>query len=146
MKESTGEPRGEPEPVRTPADYPAHLSFSRDGRRMAYVNQVSTGHLNAVLFDPEREVVVGEPKEIVRSSKGASRPSLSPDGKWLAYNSTEQEEHLFVTRADGSGLRQLTSGNQRNRGPRWSPDGKRIAFFSTRSGAWEIWTTDPEGA
>ena len=146
MKESTGEPRGEPEPVRTPGNYPAHLSFSRDGRRMAYVSQLTTGRLNAVLFDPEREVVVGEPKEIVQSAKGASRPSLSPDGKWLAYNSTEQEEHLFVTRADGSGLRQLTSGNQRNRGPRWSPDGKRIAFFSTRSGAWEIWTTDPEGA
>jgi TolB protein len=146
IKESTGEPRGEPEPVRTPGNYPAYLSFSRDGRRMAYVNQITTGRLNAVLFDPEREVVVGEPKEIVRSAKGASRPSLSPDGKWLAYNSTEQEEHLFVTRADGSGLRQLTSGNQRNRGPRWSPDGKRIAFFSTRSGAWEIWTTDPEGS
>jgi len=146
MKESTGEPRGEPAPVRTPGNYPAYLSFSRDGRRMAYVNQVTTGRLNAVLFDPEREVVVGEPKEIVQSSRGVSRPSLSPDGKWLAYNSTEQEEHLFVMRADGSGVRQLTSGNQRHRGPRWSPDGQRIAFFSTRSGAWEIWTTDPEGA
>jgi WD40 repeat protein len=146
MKESTGEPRGEPEAVRTPGVYPAHLSFSGDGRRMAYVNLTTTGHLDAVLFDPEREAVVGEPKEIVRSAKGASRPSLSPDGKWLAYNSTEQEEHLFVMRADGSGLRQLTGGNERNRGPRWSPDGKRIAFFSNRSGAWEIWTTDPEGS
>ncbi|MBZ5583946.1 MAG: protein kinase [Acidobacteriia bacterium] len=145
IKESTGEPRGAPELVRGPASYPAHLSFSLDGRRMAYVNQIATGHLNAVRFDPEREVVVSEPKEIVRSLKGVSRPALSPDGAWLAFNSTEQEEELFVTTADGAGLRQLTSGGYRHRGPRWSPDGKRIAFFSTRSGDWEIWTTDPDG-
>ncbi|MGA2268538.1 MAG: protein kinase [Bryobacteraceae bacterium] len=146
MKESTGEPRGAPEPIRTPASYAAHLSFSRDGRRMAYVQQLTTGRLNVVRFDPVREVLVSEPKEIIESSKGASRPALSPDGKWLAYNSTEQEEELFVAGAEGSGLRQLTSGGHRNRGPRWSPDGKRIAFFSTRSGEWEIWTTDPNGS
>ena len=145
MKESTGEPRGAPELVRTPGLYPAHLSFSHDGRHVAYVNQLTTGHLSAVRFDPDRQVVVSEPKEIIQSSKGVSRPALSPDGKWLAYNSTEHEEELFVTSADGAGLRQLTSGGYRNRGPRWSPDGKQIAFFSTRSGDWEIWTTDPNG-
>jgi Tol biopolymer transport system component len=145
IKESTGEPRGVPERIRAPGYYPAYLSFSRDGRRMAYGNLVTTGHLSAIRFDPAREVVVSEPKEIVQSAKGASRPSLSPDGKWLAYNSTEEEEELFVTSADGSGLRQLTSGGHRNRGPRWSPDGKQIAFFSRRNGDWEIWTTDPNG-
>jgi Tol biopolymer transport system component/tRNA A-37 threonylcarbamoyl transferase component Bud32 len=146
MKESTGEPRGGPEAIPTPAHYPAHLSFSRDGRHMAYVQQLTTGRLNVVRFDPAREVVVSEPKEILQNTKGASRPSLSPDGKWLAYNSTEQEEELMVAGADGSGLRQLTNGGYRNRGPRWSPDGRQIAFFSTRSGEWEIWTTDANGS
>jgi Tol biopolymer transport system component len=113
---------------------------------MAFVQQLTTGRLNVVRFDPVREVLVSEPKEIVQSSKGASRPALSPDGKWLAYNSTEQEEELLVSSTDGSGLRQLTNGGYRNRGPRWSPDGKQIAFFSTRSGEWEIWTTDPNGS
>jgi Tol biopolymer transport system component len=145
MKASTGEARGAPELIRTPASYPAHLSFSGDGRHMAYVQQLTTGQLSAVRFDPVREVVVSEPKEIIQSSKGVSRPALSPDGKWLAYNSTEQEEDLFVVSVDGSGLRQLTNGGHRNRGPRWSPDGKQIAFFSTRSGEWEIWTSDANG-
>ena len=145
MKESTGEVRGGPELIRTPALYPAHLSFSRDGRHMAYVQELTTGRLSMVRFDPSREVLVSEPREVVHSDKGASRPSLSPDGKWLAYNSTEQEEELMVLGADGSGLRQLTTGGVRNRGPRWSPDGKQIAFFSTRSGEWEIWATDPDG-
>jgi Tol biopolymer transport system component len=112
---------------------------------LAFANQITTGFIETIRFDPILEAVVGEPKEIVQSAIGAARPSLSPDGDWLAYNSSEQEEHVFVTRADGSGLRQLTSGPNHNRGPRWSPDGKRIAFFSNRSGDWEIWTTDPDG-
>ncbi|HTS67109.1 MAG TPA: protein kinase [Candidatus Acidoferrales bacterium] len=145
MKESTAEVRGAPEAIHTPAEYPSYLSFSRDGRHMAYAQQRTTGRLEVVRFDPAREVLVSEPKEIVQSAKGASRPSLSPDGKLLAYNSTEQEETLLVANADGTALRQLTSGDYRSRGPRWSPDGKQIAFFSTRSGEWEIWTTDANG-
>ena len=146
MKASTGEARGAPEPIHTPASYPAHLSFSRDGRHMVYVQQSTTGRLRTVRFDPVRERLISEPKQIIQSYKGVSRPALSPDGKWLAYNSTEQEEDLFVLSIDGSGLRQLTNGGRRNRGPRWSPDGRQIAFFSTRSGDWEIWTTDANGS
>lgn len=145
MKQGSGEAGGAPELVRTPGPYPAHLSFSRDGRRMTHVHLLTTGRLSTVRFDPARNAVASEPKEITRSTKGTSRPALSPDGRSLAFNSTEQEENLFVMSVDGSGLRQLTYDGRRNRGPRWSPDGKRIAFFSNRSGEWEIWTVDTNG-
>jgi Tol biopolymer transport system component len=48
-------------------------------------------------------------------------------------------------RTDGSALRQLTDDLHRDRGPRWSPDGQRIAFFSNRSGNFEVWTIRPDG-
>ena len=141
VSEKSGEPRGAPEPIPTPAAYPAYLSFSRNGHRLAYSHLVNTGRLYSVRIDPGRGVPLSEPKEILRNLNGVGRPALSPDGKWLAFNSTEQEENLFVMNADGSGMRQLTNGHL-NRGARWSSDGKRIAFFSERSGNWEIWIID----
>jgi Tol biopolymer transport system component len=146
VKENTGEPRGAAEWVRTPAGYPAHLAFARGGGRLVYSQLLNTGQLSTVRFDPDREAVLSEPKEILATAKGAARPSLSPDGKWLAFNSTEQEEHLFILGSDGSGLRQVTNGPTRNRGPRWSPDGKRLAYFSTQSGNWEIWAAAADGS
>lgn len=56
-------------------------------------------------------------------------PAWSPDGKQLAfdaYRSGFQEPALFLCDADGSNLRELTSGAY----PRWSPDGKRLVFYS----------------
>src|SRR5439155_11686622 len=58
----------------------------------------------------------------------------------------EPEGHLYVSRADGTGQRLLTGDAFLDRLPRWSPDGKWIAFFSNRSGRLQIWRIRPDGA
>ena len=55
-------------------------------------------------------------------------------------------EDLAIINSDGSGEpRLLTDDEYKERGPRWSPDGKRIAFYSTRSGNFEIWLINADG-
>src|SRR5256885_15362436 len=73
-------------------------------------------------------------------------PQLSPDGKWVAYTVTHSslKENRGTTRiwladvASGTS-RQLTAGPGSDRQPRWSPDGRTLAFVSTRESGAQLW-------
>ena len=79
-------------------------------------------------------------------------PQLSPDGKWVAYTVTEQslKDNRGTTRiwladvATGQG-RELTAGPGSDRQPRWSPDGKTLAFVSTRQHGGQLWVLSLAG-
>jgi serine/threonine protein kinase len=145
INENSGRVLGAFEPVSAPSAYTAHLGFARNSHRMAYVDASFSSNLCRVVFDPVTEHVLDEPKDITEPSKQAVRPASSPDGEWLAFSSAGLEENLFLVRTDGTGLRQLTHEGHRDRGPRWSPDGQQIAFFSKRTGNQEIWTAGIDG-
>ena len=147
IEEKTGKVLGAPQPVTTPSPYVSQLSFSRDGRRMAYVHAVRSANLQRIGFDPITETTVGQLVGITQGSRLASVPNLSPDNEWLVFDTqTDKQEDIFVVKRDGTGLHQLTDDAYKERGARWSPDGKRIAFFSDRSGKWEIWAINADGS
>jgi Tol biopolymer transport system component len=146
IDERSGQVSGSAEPVTTPSPYSAHASVSRDGRRLAYVQWVTTDRIQQIAFDPGTEKVSGDAIPLTQGTRPAFFPDPSPDGQWLTYCSNEKPEDIFVIKTDGTGLRQLTDDDFVDRFPRWSPDGEWIAFMSDRSGKQQIWVIHPDGS
>ena len=89
--------------------------WSPDGSRIVFVRD---GVISTV------SATGGEP---VRLGRGRS-PAWSPDGTKIAFAKPERgSSDIYVTNADGSNSRALTSGLEAD-SPDWSPDGTRIAF------------------
>ncbi len=81
-----------------------------------------------------------------------SDPQLSPDGKWVAYMvaavdlaANKTARHIWLVSSDGGTPRQLTRGDGSDTRPRWSPDGKSLAFISTRGGNSQVWILSLDG-
>ena len=77
---------------------------------------------------------------------GVSDPQLSPDGKWVAYTVTTPSlqdnrgiSRIWVAEVATGRSRQLTGGPGSDRQPRWSPDGKTLAFIATRDSGAQVW-------
>lgn len=146
IEEASGKLLGEFEPVTTPATNSGYVSFSRDGRRLVYAQIDNKINLQQVSFDPAKSKIEAPPVWITQGSRIATDPCLSPDGEWLVFGETgDDQEDLFMIRTDGTDLRQLTNDKYKDRAPRWSPNGRRILFFSDRSGRYEYWMINPDG-
>ena len=84
-------------------------------------------------------------------------PSWSPDGKRIAFTSSEDKDshedvagkrpHIYVMDADGKNRRKLTKNPFAEWHPSWSPDGKHIAFtgVANRGAHRHVYAVDAEG-
>ncbi len=93
------------------------------------------------------------PDDIYRTQQ-VGNPQCSPDGKWIAYTVTvvdreadKRRTSIWMVNWEGTRTVQLTSGADGESSLRWSPDGKYLAFLSTRpAGAKkQVWLLDRLG-
>lgn len=68
---------------------------------------------------------------------------VSPDGKTIVFDLLGQ---LYTVPIAGGDAKPITSGMAFNGQPRFSPDGKKIAFISDREGAENLWIANPDGS
>ncbi len=84
--------------------------------------------------------------------KRVADPQVSPDGSQVAYVVTEMDPERNSSNSDiwvipfkGGDARRLTTSAKSDSRPRWSPDGKTLAFISSRSGTPQIWLLGLDG-
>ena len=146
IDEDSGRVLGPLEAVTTPTSWAGPLSFSKDGKQLAFATLDWRSSLQKVPFDSASGTVRGAPQRFVSSTQPIRDHEVSPDGQWVAYSRTVAREDIFIARTDGTSYRRLTDDAFRDRGPTWSPDGECIAFYSDRGGKYEFWTIRPDGS
>ena len=86
--------------------------------------------------------------------KNVGGVEISPDGKWVAYTVTTTDSakdrtdtDVWMTSWDGSQTIQVTSTPDGESSPKWSPDGRYLAFLSSRQGGKgsQLWLLDRQG-
>jgi Tol biopolymer transport system component len=114
------------------------LSFSADGTRLLYTARDGAGDS---LYDVP---VAGGASRLARPAARGGR--WSPDGRWLAFISTDAAGGLSVASADGARVRALAKDLAVGDFAVWSPDGKQLLVRARRDPADEPdwWVVDPD--
>jgi tricorn protease len=126
-------------------------SMSADGKVIVYEESyglwkldVATGRSTEIRIDitaepKENETVIEEVENEVESF------DLSPSGRRAVISARGQILTIATERGDITRVAPDRMAS-RNRSPKWSPDGRYLAFVSDREGSDEIWVSDPDGA
>ena len=132
--------RGATEPVQLTTGGMNYLSpvVSRDGKQIFVIGAALRGEV--VRYDSNSRQLVPYFSDI-----SADGLDFSRDGQWVTYVAFP-EGTLWRSRKDGSERLQLTFSPMHAFMPRWSPDGKRIAFNATVPGQrWKVYVVSAEG-
>lgn len=92
-----------------------------------------------------------EPADLFRLNI-LQQAELSPDGEQVAYcvskvdpEKEDETAALWILTIETGETRKLTTGKARDHSPKWSPNGKQIAFLSTREGSPQVFVIPVDG-
>jgi Tol biopolymer transport system component/DNA-binding winged helix-turn-helix (wHTH) protein len=136
---------GTPRPVAGVGGMPYRPSISRKGNQLVYQQVVQNENIWRINLNDEKHSL-GPPVQTFTARGFVRRPSFSPDGKKVAFESNRLGySDIWVCESDGSNCSQLTSLHTISGTARWSPDGHHIAFESAYRQFWEVYVIEIPG-
>ena len=138
-------PVGEPERLTTGLNV-FTIGLSADGRTLSYSVITLRQNLWSMPVPQEGPVSVTEARSVTTGNQVIETVDVSPDGKWLAFDSdTSGNQDIFKMPVDGGEPIQLTTDPNMDCCPSWSPDGKEVAFHAFRTGNRDIFVISSDG-
>jgi Tol biopolymer transport system component len=125
-------------------------TFSPDLTRIAYVAAPPERPTNLELYVANADG--SEPRRLTNDSATVGSPVfVRPAGERIVFQSSkDRRPQLYEVALDGSGRRQLTTGDDQNTAPDVSPDGAKLVFVSRRQvpgspRSYDIWEMNRDG-
>ncbi len=103
----------------------------------------STGEHEQIEINVRGDMTWARPRWVEAPSTSLSNASLSPTGQRALFQ--YRGEVLTVPKEKGSWRNLTQSSGVANRYPIWSPDGQKVAWFSDKSGEYQLYISDQKG-
>ena len=114
-------------------------SFAPDGLSLVFT-MLRDGNINLWRARLKDGKVDGDAEPLTEHRGYCANPTISPDGRWVAYHRVSNgERDIWVVPAGGGAPVNFTEHKASDTQPEWSPDGGEISFVSDRSGRDEVW-------
>jgi Tol biopolymer transport system component len=134
-------------PVRVAGVPAASLTWSPDGRRIAFTRRYESDNPDIWVMDADGSNI----RRLKRTPLWEWNVDWKPTGGWLAFDRGGYVSQLYVIRTNGRNLQVIGSSTFWDaREPDWSPDGRRLAFRALPRGTTgdadsEIWVMNANG-
>jgi Tol biopolymer transport system component/tRNA A-37 threonylcarbamoyl transferase component Bud32 len=122
--------RGEPRLVPGAGD-PHSISYSIAAKTLAWAKFTLRQNIRAYPLGRPTSISISDGRPVTSGSQVIEEHDVSPDGRWLVFDSNRRGSmDLYRMPVGGGAAVALTADSGDEFGPRWSPDGREIAFYA----------------